>query len=212
MGCGNASLWADRAKQLAGLRLVLSDFSQGMLRAAREKTHGLPGIEYRVIDAQDIPFQDVSFDTVIANHMLYHVANIDKALGEIARVLKPGGTFYATTLGRGTYRELIDLLYQFDPAIDFAQDAITDAFGLESGEVKLRRYFTSVEIRRYPDSLHVTQAQPLIDYVLSSQGIGNVNEIITGERVAQFSRYIEDTLARDGSIDISKDAGMFIAS
>ena len=211
LGCGNGGIWAGRAAQMPPIKLVLSDFSEGMLRTAQENISGIPGTEYRVIDAQNIPCPDASFDIVIANHMLYHVPDIDRALREIARVLRPGGTLYATTVGRGTYRELTDLLAQFDPAIDFAQDAITEAFGLESGEEKLRRHFASLEIRRYPDSLHVTRAQPLIDYVLSSQGIGNVNDIVTGERAAQFGQYIECIIARDGAINISKDAGMFVA-
>jgi SAM-dependent methyltransferase len=193
------------------VHLVLSDFSEGMLRAAMEATRSIPGVEYMVIDAQDIPCPSASFDAVIANHMLYHVPDIEKAISEITRVLKPGGTLYATTLGRGTHRELIGLLVRFDPAIDFAQDAIIDAFGLESGEARLRRHFARVEVRRYPDSLHVTQARPLIDYVLSSQGIGNVNDVVTGEKAALFGQYIEGIIARDGAIDISKDAGMLIA-
>jgi len=212
LGCGSGGMWTGRAAQIPpAASLVLSDFSAGMLCAAKENTRGIPGIEYMVIDAQDIPCPDASFDVVIANHMLYHVPDIGKALAEIARVLRPGGALYATTIGRENLRELIDLLYQFDPAIDFAQEAITDAFGLESGADKLRGRFVSVEVRRYSDSLHVTRAQPLIDYVLSSQGIGNVNDIVIGEKAALFGRYIESIIARDGAIDISKDAGMLVA-
>jgi len=211
LGCGSAGLWAGRAGELRGVKLLLSDFSEGMLQTARENIGERPGLSYERIDAQDIPHPDASFDMVVANHMLYHVPDIDKALGEIARVLKPGGTLYATTLGEGNMPELIGLLRRFDPAIDFAQDAITDAFGLESGEARLRRHFDHVEVRRYEDSLHVTRAQPLVDYVLSSQGIGNVNDVVTGEKAALFARYIEDIIEREGAIDITKDAGMLLA-
>jgi len=211
LGCGSASMWKGRAGELKGVKLLLSDFSEGMLEAARDSTSEFPGASYEQIDAQDIPHPDTSFDIVIANHMLYHVPDIDKALGEIARVPKPDGTLFATTLGAENMRELTELLHEFDPAIDFAQDGITDAFGLESGEARLRRYFSSVEVRRYPDSLHITQARPLIDYVLSSQGIGNVNEILVGEKAVSFARFIEEIVARDGAVDITKDAGMFIA-
>lgn len=43
------------------------------------------------VDAEDIPYQDQSFDLVIANHVLEHVRDDRKALFEIKRVLAPGG-------------------------------------------------------------------------------------------------------------------------
>jgi SAM-dependent methyltransferase len=204
LGCGSAGIWRGRAGALRGARLLLSDVSEGMLQAARENTREFTDASYERIDAQDIPRPDASFDIVIANHMLYHAPDIDKALGEIARVLKPGGTLYATTLGERNMPELIELLRRFDPAIDFAQRALTDAFGLESGGARLRGYFDGVEARRYPDSLHITRARPLADYVLSS--------MTDVEDTEKFARYVEGVIARDGAIDITKDAGMLIAS
>ena len=44
--------------------------------------------EYWKIDIQDIPYEDDSFNIVIANHMLYHVSNVNKAIEEVYRVLK----------------------------------------------------------------------------------------------------------------------------
>ena len=44
-----------------------------------------------VADVQDLPFPDASFDAVIANHMLFHVEDRPRALGEIVRVLRPDG-------------------------------------------------------------------------------------------------------------------------
>ena len=42
-------------------------------------------------DVQQIPLQDESFDTVICNHILEHVADDRRALGELHRILRPGG-------------------------------------------------------------------------------------------------------------------------
>jgi len=201
LGCGSAGMWQGRAGELQGVKLLLSDFSRGMLDAARENTRGLPGVEYQVIDAQDIPHPGASFDVVIANHMLYHVPDIDRALGEFSRVLKPDGVLYATTLGNGNMEELHDMLRRFYPGNAF--DSITAAFRLENGAAQLRRHFANVELRRYPDSLHITRAQPLVDYVLSMSGM---------EDASEFAQHIEGLIARDGAIDITKDAGMFTAS
>ena len=213
LGCGNAGIWRANAPKIPkDIKLVLSDISAGMLDAARQNTRDIGiEIEYIVIDAQSIPYADNRFDAVIANHMLYHMPDIHKTLGEAARVLKPGGTFYATAIGNNNLKEIVDFLFQFDPVIDFAMDSITRAFGLESGGPLLARHFHSVECIRYEDSLHITEPKPLIDYILSSQGIGNVNEIIAGERVEPFCRYIEGLFSATGYVDVRKDAGMFVA-
>jgi len=214
LGCGNATIWRENADKIpTGTKLVLSDFSSGMLAVAQKTTSGLNFVdEYAVIDAQSIPFRDDTFDIVIANHMLYHVPNISMALIEISRVLKPDGVFYATTIGKDNMREIVDMLHAFDPGIDFALDAILNAFGLESGEALLAQVFDSVDSKRYDDSLHVTEPKPLVDYILSSQGMGNVGEIIVGDKVKAFHKYIEGLFAKDGYINIQKDAGIFIAS
>ncbi len=59
-------------------------------------------VQFKEIDAQSIPFEDETFDAVIANHMLYHVPDRPKAIAEIKRVLKPGGRLIATTIGKIT--------------------------------------------------------------------------------------------------------------
>lgn len=212
LGCGSGGMWRGKAGKLPeGLTLVLSDLSVGMLETARENTREMDFIEYCVMDAQNIPFADGTLDIVIANHMLYHVPDIRKALSEISRVLKPDGTLYATTVGENNMKTLVALVEGFDPAIDFAMDSVISAFGLESGELLLREFFGTVDVRRYEDSLHITEPQPLIDYILSSTGIGNVGDIVTGDNIARFDAYITALFAETGSIDIKKDAGILIA-
>jgi len=206
LGCGSGAVWAARGGEVpAGVRLVLSDASAGMLDCAKESTRALDFVRYQVIDAQEIPYGEASFDAVIANHMLYHVPRLERALEEIDRVLRPGGALYATTLGRDNMLELTALLRRFDPAIDFGQTALADAFGLESGEAKLRAFFDTVETRLYPDSLRVTEAEPLAAYVLSTQ------TAIAGEKIPLLHRYIERIIAEEGFVGITKKAGMLIA-
>lgn len=57
---------------------------------------------FKIVNAESIPFEEESFDVVIANHMLYHVPNINKALKEINRVLKSEGILFASTVGKIT--------------------------------------------------------------------------------------------------------------
>ena len=61
------------------------------------------------LDAQALPFADGSFDSVIANHMLYHVPDRQKTYAEVRRVLKPEGRFYAATMSRDNMKQVADL-------------------------------------------------------------------------------------------------------
>ncbi len=75
-------------------RLVGLDFSSGMIALAQAQN---ANVEFLEADAMKLPFGDQSFDVVTARHMLYHVPNIEKALLEVKRVLKPNGRFLALT-------------------------------------------------------------------------------------------------------------------
>lgn len=209
LGCGTGECWKIHLARIpAASRIILSDFSSGMLAQARQNLAGSCPFAFEVIDAQSIPYGNAAFDVVIANHMLYHVPDRPRALLEIRRVLKPGGHFYATTIGDPHLRELYLLAYRFDPegAVDHLK--ITAEFSLESGLDQLRAFFQDVVMDRYPDSLHVTEAAPLVDYILSTFKFRG-----WGDRRAELLAFIESELqARGGAIDITKDSGIFISS
>jgi len=87
LGCGNAVFWKAVSNRIpTEIKLTLSDFSPGMIESAKSNTSSLGFVdEYAVIDAQNIPYENNTFDIVIANYMLYHVPNTEKALREISR-------------------------------------------------------------------------------------------------------------------------------
>jgi ubiquinone/menaquinone biosynthesis C-methylase UbiE len=208
VGCGPGRLWSENIARLPGdWDMTLSDFSPGMLDEARHNlaSAGRP-FRFEVIDAQSIPFADASFDAVLANHMLYHVPDRPRALSEIRRVLRPGGRLYASTVGAAHLREIGELVRRFDARIVFG---IGDeaSFTLESGAQQLAPYFSSVVLHRYEDALIITEAEPLIAYVLS----GRVGASLEGERVAEFAAFVQRELAQQGVIHITKDSGLFEA-
>ncbi|HVX44651.1 MAG TPA: class I SAM-dependent methyltransferase, partial [Mycobacteriales bacterium] len=84
VGAGTGALWS---RIPAPPELTLTDFSRAMC----ERLRAIPGATVRQCDATELPFTDDCFDTVIANHMLYHLDDPDAALAEFARVLRPGG-------------------------------------------------------------------------------------------------------------------------
>jgi len=206
IGCGTGLLWRGSRQVPRGWRVILTDMSDGMIRETRASLARLGhSFSYSQADAQAIPFRDASFDAVIANHMLYHVPDIPRALGEVRRVLKPAGFCYAATMGLGNMRELDQLAARF-----FSIPRMTDStarFGLESGETYMRRAFSDVKLERYPDSLVVTEAAPLMEYICSMR----VRSRISDEQIAAIRRHLENEIAAHGEIRITKDSGLFIA-
>lgn len=86
LGCGTGDL----AEQLAeiGGRTVGIDFSENMVQIASER---FPHIEFKVADAESVPFQNDEFDVVVCNYTAHHFARPQKVFEEARRVLKPGG-------------------------------------------------------------------------------------------------------------------------
>lgn len=212
-GCGNGSTWGNNRNKIPkDVKVTLTDLSEGMLSKAEDSLSGIEQIiDYSIMDIQNIKYEDSSFDSVIANHMLYHVQNRDLAISEVARILKPDGTFHATTNSVYNMKGLKDLVKNFDSRITYSSFSVADEFGLENGEKQLSKYFDSVEKLVYEDSLHITEAKPLADYVMSMEGHINVHEIMTESRIKDFHEYLNDIILREGSIDIPKASGMFIA-
>jgi len=133
VGGGPGELAARIQRQLAATVAFL-DISPRMVELARER-----GVDAQIGDAQQLPFADASFDTVVAAWMLYHVPDLDRTLDEIARVLEPGGALVAVTNSVGHLRELRELI---------AYPRTSDlTFNRENGTDHLRRHFSAVERR-----------------------------------------------------------------
>src|SRR5690242_6563546 len=210
IGCGPATLWRANVNRIpAGWDVTLSDFSAGMLDEARASlAESGRAFHFAEVDAQTIPYADASFDGVVANHMLYHVPDRDKALGEIRRVLKPNGTLFAATNGERHLVEFEELLRRAEtPEGWWRVPAATLDFSLENGGAQLARHFSAVEPRPYDDALEVTETEPLVAYVLSTSTAGRMTE----ERIARFRRVVEAEIAARGAVHISKETGLFVA-
>lgn len=210
LGCGPGTLWRNNLHRIPrGWDVTLSDFSPGMLgEAQRNLQESAHPFVFEVIDAQSIPFPDANFDAVIANYMLYHVPDRPKALSEIRRVLRPGGRLYAATIGDKHLKELDELVSAFDPDVSLLSDDQVGDFSLENGGEQIEAWFGNVSLRRFEDSLVVTEAEPLVEYVASS----TFRWALTGARVAAFRSFVEEELRRQGAINITKDTGLFIAT
>jgi len=187
VGCGPGWLWQSVTTPL---RLTLTDLSPGMVALAAERVGEARAM---VADAQALPFDDESFDVVVANHMLYHVPNRAQAIAEFARVLRPDGLLVAATNGRDQLKEIF--------AIVAADSRMADAFGRENGEAQLRAAFTKVAWRQFHDELRCTEIDDVVAYIEST---GRPQPAELREVVAQ--QFV------DGVFTITKDTGLFLAS
>lgn len=92
-GCGYCYHTARLAR--SGAFITAIDFSEAALSAAKQ-TIASAGIADRVqlrqADLTKLPFEDDSFDSIVSWGVIMHIPEMEKALSELARVLKPGGT------------------------------------------------------------------------------------------------------------------------
>lgn len=98
-------------------RITGVDLSEAMLRKARRRVAELSltnVVKLDVMDAEHLSFPDASFDVVVANHVISTVPNPEAALGECARMLRPGGEMILLSrIGADAgLRHLIELMLQ----------------------------------------------------------------------------------------------------
>jgi ubiquinone/menaquinone biosynthesis C-methylase UbiE len=207
LGCGSAEMWKECASRIpSGWIVTLTDLSDGMLDAAWRNLVLLGrNFKFEQMDAQSIPYGDKIFDVVIANHMLYHVPDREKALAEIKRVLKDDGRLIATTVGNIHMQEMVQWLKRVNT--NERPDMFSNPFTLENGYQQLQNMFSKVRMSRYIDNLHVTEMDPLIAYIRSSIGAVDLSE----EKLGELKKELSATLQQEGKIFITKDSGLFEA-
>lgn len=205
VGCGNGKLWKNNKIDLRNREIFLSDSSQGMVEEVR-KTLG-NDFNCMVFSCEQIPFKDDYFDTVIANHVLFYVYDLDLALKEITRVLNKSGMLYCSTYGSNHMKEINELVLNFDSRVRLSQTKLYDVFGLDNGEYILRKFFKNVYKKKYKDCLIVDKSKPIIDYIMSCHG--NQNELL-GPKLDEFRKYLDSILLKEGAIKITKEAGIFV--
>lgn len=208
LGCGNGELWRNKENEIPkGAEIILSDISEGMVNDARVNLKNFQDeIQFQIIDCSELPYEDGTFDIIIANHMLFYVKDREKAFSEIKRVLKTGGYFYCSTYGLKHMKEIVELTKSFDSRIILSEVNLWQLFGLDNGEVQLKDWFEEVEKHLYEDCLIVDEYKPLLDYILSCHG--NEHEILK-DRYEEFEKYVKSKVEKNGAFKISKHAGIF---
>jgi SAM-dependent methyltransferase len=208
VGCGTGIFWAALPSSVSrNLRVTLTDLSPAMvqtaLNQARNHLVSVTGFEG---DVQKLPFEDASFDLVIANQMLYHAPNPSQALAEIHRVLRPGGTLVASTNGPNHLRELFEI-----KAAVFGtsrRGTRADPFGSHTGRALLEQHFSDIEWRQFDDGLACTKVEDVVAYLTSTPP----GEDASQEELKRLWAETEKRIDRGGGVlKITKDTGLFLA-
>jgi ubiquinone/menaquinone biosynthesis C-methylase UbiE len=207
LGSGPGYLWKENSSRIpVGWRITVSDLSPGMLDTTwRNLVVSERAFQFKEIDAQSIPFEDETFDAVIANHMLYHVPDRARAIAEIKRVLKPGGRLIATTVGENHMQEMMDWYRQVH--ISKTWESFANPFSLENGLDQLKPYFPEIVLSRYEDHLEITEIEHIMAYIHSGMRVSELSE----EELVKLQSGLEAELKVKGRILISKDSGLFEA-
>lgn len=210
VGCGNGILWSKNMDNLhESIKVTLTEICEDMINEAKLNLRdNSKRFNFIITDLTSLPFEDNSFDVVIANHILFFMKDIDLALAEIKRVIKPNGVVYCSTIGSNHLKELQELMLSFSSNIRIYEDKLSYKFGLENGEKILSKYFNSVEKVLYDDKLIVNDTNNILEYIYSIPG--NILDIIDSKK-KDFEGYIKKTIDKNGEIHITNSLGLFKA-
>ncbi len=207
VGAGNGALWTTNYGRLPMAWWVwLTDFSPGMVTELGAAVDGAPQIIVAEADAADLPLGGHAFDTVVANHMLYHVPDLPAVLVELARVLRPGGRLLAAANGHRHLAELVALLTSRLP--DVRRDDYARSFHLDNGADLLAGHYGDVRMERFADELLVTDADAVVSYLRSMVG----GDRLTDAHLRDIHAEVEREVARHGAFRVTKDVGLFVAT
>ncbi len=210
LGFGLGWLLEALAKEFPEASLVGLDQSSGMAAHVRE----LLGAQAAIVqgDMERLPFANGVFDSVATCWTLYFMRDIDAALEEIKRTLRPGGTFVTATVAPDQQVELDELYHAAVEAAVGPRERVdvTDRFNLETGRPYVERHFGEVELREWHGELKLPDVATLVAFW--EQGGARTLLGDDADRVQrEVVRLAEEWLARDGALNVTRHGGLFIA-
>ncbi len=217
VGAGQGAYFEPVQMRIPNGKLVSGDLSMRMARCEAE--HPAAG---RVLnfDAQHLPFPRHAFDVVLANHTLLHVPDVNRALSEIHRVLKPSGVLLAATGSWADMPELDILFKHVFNLLGMSPKTTNSAerslrFYLEDAPKLAGRHFFAVARYDLPSILLFTSPQPLVDYVKSLRACYEPTlprSITWDDFINVLTDLVRRIIKHTGEIAINKLSGAIVAS
>ncbi|HLV36257.1 MAG TPA: class I SAM-dependent methyltransferase [Spirillospora sp.] len=215
LGCGPGIYAEVLMQQQPGIRYYGLDLSSGMLAK-----HPYPRSLVQA-DGQYLPFADCTFDVVMANHVLYHLPDIERATREIRRVLKPEGLLMAATNSAESMPQFHDLYKRAIMVLTAPGTQVivprpaSHAFTLESGTRYLARQFFAVVRHDLPGMFVFDKPEPVLAYLESSRSLREpqLPPGVSWDAVMLIVReQIKNQLNYVGELVVHKLSGVLVAS
>lgn len=213
VGCGNGQYMAPVSERLSGAgRYLGGDLSLGMLR---DLPRGALAIN---VDVAALPLVAGCCDVILANHMLYHVPDVDGALHECRRALCEGGRLLAATNSQASMAELTVLIREGHARLGVPVSATPDRvhmnFSLENGQALLARCFEQVERHILHTALVFPEPGPLLAYMDSMRGLyepGLPDGVPWDDLLRVWHELVAAHIQRHGAFRVGKVSGAFVA-
>jgi ubiquinone/menaquinone biosynthesis C-methylase UbiE len=133
----------------AGANVTAVDLTDWAVETTRRRLAAFElGGDVRQADAEELPFEDASFDLVFSWGVIHHSSDMDRALAELVRVTRPGGQVVLMVYNR---RSLFFVVYRaFQRFLPLARRLGLHFEGARAGETEglIARHFTVAELRR----------------------------------------------------------------
>lgn len=216
IGSGSGSYYSRLRRHWPDVTYQAVDISSGVLKKHPGRRNALVG------DAEHLPFPDQCFDVVMANHMLYHVTELERAILEARRVLKPDGVFMAATNSLNSMPEFHALfrrgmLLLSTPGKIYSNPPLPAQinFALENGTRILSHYFYGVVRHDLPSTLVFPSVEPVMAYLESTRSVREpqLPESIHWEELMLVMReQVNRVMNHFGQLVVNKVTGVLIAS
>ena len=153
VGCGPGQIPIKLVKRNPNLKIFGIDLSEGMLLKAAQLSfneHLEEKLVFQTGNAEDIPFDDNSFDMVLCNSLMHHASDPVKVLNEIDRVCKPEGTVLIRDLRRPPF--FIELFISYNG-----------------------RHYKGLLKKLYEDSVRAAYSKKELCSILEQSGLGRAS-------------------------------------